>query len=455
MRYSQSSSVPHTKAGSPTVSHCFATLTHLLLTLPSSPADILNISKLNMGLLTINPVAFELVSGMQEVVKTAEAESSSKGIALQLDVDDSIQQLNAAWVSADPSRLRQILWNFLGNSLKFTSDSRERRVTVRISAHAQQPPMRSSAKRVSQPLPNTLHDSVWVSIAVIDTGRGLSAEELDRLFARFAQANPRSDQYGGSGLGLYVSKKLVELHGGFIKVESQLGKGSVFSFTIPAERATPAQAPHPLPSLTPLRAAKRPLSTSSTDSGHASKTTKMNGPVLPVHVLVVEDNEINRKVLNRQLKTAGFVVSTAADGQQALDALAEDARRATQDAVHDSIKCVLMDIEVRRASLRSRLSGLGSNLELTRGRGRSDAGHGRSDRDSRVAAPRRRRRDCPKIRKHPLIYSEDVNLSSPAWNSRACSRSAPSLGTPATRSSTSACPPGSTTSPRSLTSWRS
>merc|ERR1719487_102534 len=109
--------------------------------------DILNISKLNMGLLTINPVAFELVSGMQEVVKTAEAESSSKGIALHLDVDESIQQLNAAWVSADPSRLRQILWNFLGNSLKFTSDSRERRVTVRISAHAQQPPMRPSAKR--------------------------------------------------------------------------------------------------------------------------------------------------------------------------------------------------------------------------------------------------------------------------------------------------------------------
>lgn len=321
------------------------------------PADILNVSKLNMGLLTVNPVSFELVPRMHEVVKISEAECVQKGIDLRLEADESIHRLNASWVRADPSRLHQVLLNFLGNSLKFTSDSRERRVVVRICAHEIQPPIRPQAMRVSQPPPNTLQDSIWITIAVEDTGRGLSDDELKRLFARFAQANPRSDQYGGSGLGLYVSRKLVELHSGFIEVESQLGLGSTFSFTIPCERAMPTDQPLPPPLAIPMRIPKRPLSTSPSETSKASKTPKSTPeaapspappakPDLPVHVLVVEDNEINRKVLNRQLKNAGYQVSMACDGQQALDALAEDARRAVQDAAYNGVQVVLMDIEV-------------------------------------------------------------------------------------------------------------
>lgn len=67
------------------------------------------------------------------------------------------------------------------------------------------------------------HDNVWVVIGVEDSGKGLSMDELGKLFARFSQANPKSDMYGGSGLGLYVSKKLIELHSGFIEVESLPG----------------------------------------------------------------------------------------------------------------------------------------------------------------------------------------------------------------------------------------
>ena len=319
--------------------------------------DILNVSKLNMGLLTVNPVPFDLVSRMNEVVRVSEAECIQKGIDLRLDADESIHRLCAEWIRADPSRLHQILLNFVSNALKFTLDSKERRVTVRITAHDTQPPLRPQAMRVSQPAPNLLHDNVWITIAVEDTGRGLSEEELKRLFARFSQANPRSDQYGGSGLGLYVSKKLVELHSGFIEVESQAGVGSIFSFTIPTERATPTERqPVPPPISIPSRIPKRPHSASPSDTSKASKTSKIgsttapaptkDAPSQPVHVLVVEDNEINLKVLNRQLKNAGYLVSLVGDGQQALDALAEDARRATQDASYNGIQVVLMDIEV-------------------------------------------------------------------------------------------------------------
>ncbi|GAA5985176.1 hypothetical protein JCM10908_002555 [Rhodotorula pacifica] len=322
--------------------------------------DILNVSKLNMGLLTVNPVPFDLVARMNEVVRVSEAECLQKGIDLKLEADESIHRLRAEWIRADPSRLHQILLNFVSNALKFTLDSNERRVTVRITAHETQPPLRPQAMRVSQPPPNVLHDSVWVTIAVEDTGRGLSEEELKRLFARFSQANPRSDQYGGSGLGLYVSKKLVELHSGFIEVESQAGVGSIFSVTIPTERATPAdeqQQPPPPPITIPTaRIPKRPHSASpSSEPPKASKTSKTGvstSPLAtvpvehPIHVLVVEDNEINRKVLNRQLKNAGYEVSLVGDGQQALDALAEDARRATQDAAYNGIQVVLMDIEM-------------------------------------------------------------------------------------------------------------
>lgn len=319
--------------------------------------DILNVSKLNMGLLTVNPVPFDLVSRMNEVVRVSEAECIQKGIDLRLEADESIHRLSAEWIRADPSRLHQILLNFVSNALKFTLDSKERRVTVRITAHDTQPPLRPQAMRVSQPAPNLLHDNVWITIAVEDTGRGLSEEELKRLFARFSQANPRSDQYGGSGLGLYVSKKLVELHSGFIEVESQAGVGSIFSFTIPTERATSTEEqPVPPPISIPSRIPKRPHSASPSDTSKASKTSKIGStaapatttdtPSQPVHVLVVEDNEINRKVLNRQLKNAGYLVSLVGDGQQALDALAEDARRATQDPSYNGIQVVLMDIEV-------------------------------------------------------------------------------------------------------------
>lgn len=246
-------------------------------------------------------------------------------------------------------------------------------------------------------------DCVWCVVGVQDSGKGLSQEQLGILFARFSQANPKSDQYGGSGLGLYVSKKLVELHRGFIEVESEPGKGSTFRFAIPAPRASPPaptdpQLVVPGPNLGPKRS-KRPVSSSgrgsatglsSISSPPTSPQTGLSG-LAPLHILgtsrsvrsrgrarltrwhfaVVEDNLINQKVMMRQLRSQNFVVSLASDGVEALEVLQEDARKTAavdveqSEGAYNPIRIVLMDIEMPR------MTGLEAVRELRR---REEAG---------------------------------------------------------------------------------
>ena len=105
-----------------------------------------------------------------------------------------------------------------------TSESKVRTIVVELEAFDEAPPPSVSAMRVSSvPIPAAPPGHLWIVVGVKDSGKGLSEDDLKKLFARFSQANPKSDSYGGSGLGLYVSKKLVELHSGFIEVESTPG----------------------------------------------------------------------------------------------------------------------------------------------------------------------------------------------------------------------------------------
>ncbi|GAA6012992.1 hypothetical protein JCM11491_000931 [Sporobolomyces phaffii] len=324
--------------------------------------DILNVSKLNMGLLTINLVPFELVPRIVEVKRMFEAECSQKQIDLRLIAGSSVNELDSNWITADPARLHQILLNFLSNSIKYTTDIPQRKITIRIEAYSSQPPERPGVMRVSNPNPSSQvsgANSVWIVVGVADNGRGLSDEELLKLFARFSQANPRSDQVRyptSSGLGLYISKKLVELHSGFIEVESRLGVGSIFSFAIPAQRAEPeiAAVTSPLSSIpigSGARQAKRPLTSPvPSEIARGTKSTKMGPgpsspageepPARPVKVLVVEDNLVNQKILCRQLKNAGYETQVANNGLEALEAFENDAR------TDRSIKVCLCDIQM-------------------------------------------------------------------------------------------------------------
>ncbi|GAA5852766.1 hypothetical protein JCM9279_003962 [Rhodotorula babjevae] len=338
--------------------------------------DILNVSKLNMGLLSINVAPFDLVAAVREVVKTFEVQSHQQQINLVVEKGKSLDDLMVEFIAADAGRIKQVLYNFLTNALKYTLDSLRKRVTVHVEASPGPPVQPPSAMRVAAPNPSfpCPDDMVWVVISVQDSGKGLSPEQLKLLFARFSQANPKSDQYGGSGLGLYVSKKLIELHGGLIEVESQLGHGSTFRFAIPASRAQRAASPPVglgLPKSALLAGGaqvSRPNSAGARGAGlpvalppaspsptvgvgpSAARATSGEGERKEGkrRVLIAEDNVVNQRVLMRQLKMSGYDVTVANNGQEALDELMADSLRISAGKSSDKtpIDVVLMDIEM-------------------------------------------------------------------------------------------------------------
>lgn len=214
---------------------------------------------------------------------------------------------------------------------------------------------------------------MWIAISVEDSGRGLAPEELAKLFARFSQARPKSDQCGlslalsspnlterhfrftGTGLGLYVAKKIVELQHGFIEVESTIDHGSTFRFAIPVQRcdddgnvqgldnegSTSSEADELAHKTEPLEgvcvAVRR-----ETKADEASSTPRPSPATVarePLsHVLIVEDNLINQRVLSRQLRTRDLEISVANHGKEGMDALLNDKER--------KIDVVLCDIEM-------------------------------------------------------------------------------------------------------------
>jgi CheY-like chemotaxis protein len=318
-------------------------------------------------------------------VKMFDAEARAAGIKLVLVVDQSYHDMEINWASLDPTRVLQILINLLTNAIKFTRLELTKRVTITLAASRTEPvssPMGiqfneerlvGQDRHLEEDWKNS-PELCYLQFAVTDTGRGLSDEEKCSLFTRFSQASPRTHiHYGGSGLGLFISRRLTELQGGSIGVASEPGRGSTFAFYIKTRRARPMVArkgslPHvfpedikhrqpiPLVSLTrpsaPIRKSTgetgqrldsaspkaRRLSTQSKSSQTEHSHVRPEALGLPegpdlqelkrtnsipdtLHVLIVEDNLINQRVLAKQLRNLGCVVSVANHGQEALDFL--------------------------------------------------------------------------------------------------------------------------------------
>jgi len=207
-----------------------------------------------------------------------------------------------AAVMGDETRVRQILVNLLSNAIKFTERGK---VTVRVSARTG---------------PDGRHE---LEFSVADTGIGIPADRLDRLFQQFSQVDPSTTRrYGGTGLGLVISKRLAELHGGRIWVESQPGSGSSFHFTI----------------IAPVVAASDPLFNPGPAATPVATPTMFDPQFAtrhPARILVAEDNPINQKVLVRTLEKLGYQAEVVGNGLEALAAL-----RARDFDV------VLMDVEM-------------------------------------------------------------------------------------------------------------
>jgi signal transduction histidine kinase/ActR/RegA family two-component response regulator len=247
--------------------------------------NILDLSKIEAGKVELEREDFDLAKLLEDLGAAYRELSSARGNTLQA----ALELPQQARYCGDALRLRQVLSNLLGNAVKFTESGR-------IELRAQALEARVGDARQ------------WLRLAVRDTGIGMDAETLAKLFQPFTQADSSTTrEYGGSGLGLAIVKHLVELMGGTIQVESARGVGTQFSVELPFE---PAQA----------QAQARAQATAA-------------GAVL--RVLVVEDNEINQEVARAMLEAAGHRVEVAADGAEALHKYAPG-----------RFDCVLMDCQM-------------------------------------------------------------------------------------------------------------
>jgi PAS domain S-box len=237
---------------------------HLLLTLVS---DVLDFSRIEMGQIALRPEPVDLASRLARLQASFKLRAGQKGLAFHYVPASGL----APRVTVDCLRVEQIVGNLLGNALKFT-ESGSITFEVRVGA-----------------------DGREIFFVVSDTGIGIRPEQMPRLFRPFSQADPLLFQkYGGSGLGLTIVRRLCELMGGAVHVESTFGKGSVFTASV---LAPPARE----------------------ENDTVVSAGKAGGLPDNLRILVAEDNPVNRKLIGRMLDRIGCTARLAVDGREALD----------------------------------------------------------------------------------------------------------------------------------------
>ncbi|HBX54688.1 ATP-binding protein [Pseudomonas sp. UBA2684] len=232
--------------------------------------DILDFSRIERGALELERIGFNLLELIQGSVQVFQHSAQQRGLELKLEAQDGLEQLE---VQGDPTRIRQILVNLIGNALKFTEDG-----SIRVQTHW-------------QALDNQV---LWFSCAVHDSGIGISPERLEHMFDAFQQADTSiSRRYGGTGLGLPIARTLAERMGGTLRAQSQEGRGSIFTLEIPL----------------PFSQHSRPIERHSLPEGGQGQGQE---------VLLVEDNPVNQTVIEAMLRSLGYQVFLVGDGAQAV-----------------------------------------------------------------------------------------------------------------------------------------
>lgn len=266
------------------------------------------------------------------------------------------------------------------NAIKFVKGRSKRRILVKLSATIFAPHANTDTIQCVRPRQDPKpvdfgedfnHEQlVYLMIEVEDTGPGLDSEEMANLFQRFTQANPKTEsKYGGSGLGLFISRDLTELQGGRIGVASTPGVGSTFVFSVETRRTTTPKMPQRTPSLeiptrlrgsstadSPVIAAPviRPFIATPQNapqciepSATPQAETNIETQQVTKRILIVEDNLINQKVLANQLRKRGYDVNVALHGEEALERLNMTPTTPQDDPMDRmAFDCVLMDLEM-------------------------------------------------------------------------------------------------------------
>ena len=260
--------------------------------------DILDFSKLQKQQLEIQHKPVDLFQVTENSLALLKPLHHEKPIDLQNELTKDLPL-----VDGDEDRIQQILFNLLGNALKFTEHGE-----VRLSAVVQ---------------------DGWIELAVADTGIGIPQDKQERVFDSFEQGDASTERtYGGTGLGLSVAKQLVELHGGQIWLESVVGQGSVFRFTLPCCSASEQGRKEPVVSKKTNTTKALPVAVATVPVVEEELGSETNVDLLvddpsEVTILVVDDEPINRQVLRNQLEMVGYRVEVAIDGLQGLKLLEE------------------------------------------------------------------------------------------------------------------------------------
>jgi signal transduction histidine kinase len=288
--------------------------------------DILTLSKLDSMLLSITPVAVSPRKLVESIVSMFGAELKSHNIECSIQPGACLMQQAIDHVYLDPSRITQVFINLLTNAIKFVKSSLKPSISIRFGASVEDPRAffpssmfwatdNKQDETVTEGPEWGKGEEVFLTFSVTDSGIGLEGREISKIFERFRQANVKTHvKYGGSGLGLFISKELTEKQGGEIGVASQSGEGSTFGFYVKSRRVQ--QRPEMF-------------------RGLAHRDLRKDSAERKLRVLLVEDNIINQQVLGKQLKKAGCMVSVANHGLEALDVMEEQ-----------TFDIVLMDLEM-------------------------------------------------------------------------------------------------------------